>query len=140
MAELYRKAIRAYVYERANGCCEYCQTCEANIGQPMHVEYILPNEGDELDNLCLSCANCSFRKAKVTMWIDPEQSELIPLFDPRKQYWSKHFQWTQNGIILRGLTPEGRATIVRLKINHERVLIARRRWVMGGFHPPDFNG
>jgi hypothetical protein len=28
--------------------------------------------------------------------------------------------------------------INRLRMNQERVLIARKRWITGGFHPPDF--
>ena len=32
--------IRQAVYERANGCCEYCQTCEINTGQTMQIDHI----------------------------------------------------------------------------------------------------
>lgn len=36
----------------------------------------------------------------------------------------------------RGLTPTGRATIERLKINQDRVVDARVLWVFLGVHPP----
>jgi hypothetical protein len=32
MGELSWNALKQIVYERANGCCEYCQTCETNSG------------------------------------------------------------------------------------------------------------
>jgi hypothetical protein len=59
MNDLSWNATKKLAYERAQGCCEYCQTSEANIGQAMHVEHIDPASGDILDNLCLSCANCN---------------------------------------------------------------------------------
>jgi 5-methylcytosine-specific restriction endonuclease McrA len=42
MGELSWNALKQIVYERANGCCEYCQTCEANSGQTMQVDHIDP--------------------------------------------------------------------------------------------------
>jgi len=136
MSELSWNTVRKLVYERANGCCEYCQTCEENTGQAMHTEHIDPQGGDGLDNLCLSCSNCNLSKAKATTALDPEISEHVSLFNPRTQIWSQHFVWIDGGLRLHGLTSTGRATIQRLKINQERVLVARQRWVSGGFHPP----
>ncbi len=128
------------VYERANGCCEYCQTCEANTGQAMHIEHIDPTGGDSPDNLCLSCANCNLSKAKVTVAADPETGQTVPLFNPRTQVWVDHFTWIDAGVRLRGLTSIGRATIERLRINQSRMVIARARWVESGYHPPDATG
>jgi hypothetical protein len=136
MSELSWNAIKRRVYDRAQGCCEYCQTCADNIGQAMHVEHIHPAGGDSLDNLCLSCPNCNLSKAQATTSVDPETGEQTPLFNPRAQVWAEHFEWMDRGLRLRGLTPTGRVTIHRLKINQERLLIARRRWIAGGFHPP----
>lgn len=128
--------IKKLVHDRAHGCCEYCQTSEANIGQAMHIEHIDPVGGDTPDNLCLSCSNCNLSKAKATTAIDPETGERVILFNPRRQTWSEHFEWSDNGERLRGRTAVGRATVGRLKMNQERVIIARRRWIIGGFHPP----
>ncbi len=102
----------------------------------MHVEHIDPSGGDELSNLCLSCANCNLSKGKVTSAIDPETNEVVALFNPRTQCWSEHFTWLGKGERLQGLTSIGRATIQRMKINQERVVHARVRWLAGGFHPP----
>jgi hypothetical protein len=124
------------VRDRAKACCEYCQTSEANTGQTMHIEHIQPNGADDLDNLCLSCANCNLSKAAAISAIDPISSETVPLFNPRIQLWAEHFQWTTDYKQLQGLTMVGRATIERLKMNQEKMQIARARWRIAGHHPP----
>jgi hypothetical protein len=129
-------ALRQQVYERANGCCEYCQTCEANTGQTMQVDHIDPNGSDLLENLCLSCWNCNNHKHKAMIVTDPDTGDQVPLFNPRSQSWSEHFRWIDNETRIRGLTPVGRATVARLKMNRPAIVAARRRWVESGYHPP----
>jgi hypothetical protein len=102
-----------------------------------HVEHIKPGGGDDLDNLCLACATCNLSKARATSAIDPETDEVVSLFNPRKQVWSERFEWIQDGTMLRGLTPIGCATIIRLKMNITRIIDARIVWVRAGEHPPD---
>ena len=102
----------------------------------MHVDHIDPLGADELDNLCLSCWNCNTSKHKATQYLDPLTGGLIPLFNPRQQTWSEHFRWIDNSIRLEGITATGRATVERLKMNRPAIVIARQRWVIGGFHPP----
>lgn len=103
----------------------------------MHIEHIIPNGDNALENLALSCSNCNLSKAKATTATDPETEEIAALFNPRQQLWHEHFEWVDEGIRLKGLSPTGRATISRLKMNHERILTARARWIIGGFHPPN---
>ena len=103
----------------------------------MHVEHIKPGDGDNLENLALACATCNLSKARATSALDPETGDLVPLFNPRTQFWTEHFQWTQNGTTLLGLTPVGRATVVRLQMNVARIVNARKVWVRAGEHPPD---
>jgi hypothetical protein len=136
MNEFSWNAIKRLVYNRAQGCCEYCQTCEANTGQAMHVEHIDPSAGDLLENLCLSCSNCNLSKGKATTASDPQSAQSFSLFNPRIHTWIDHFEWIDRGLRVRGLTAIGRATVERLKMNQERVIISRRRWAAGGFHPP----
>ena len=109
------------------------------MGQAMHIEHINPDRGDHSDNLCLSCSTCNLSKAKATSATDPETGAVVALFNPRKQYWTVHFEWTDGGERLLGKTPIGRATIERLGMNRERVVIARRVWVRAGDHPPRFD-
>lgn len=136
MSELTWNVLRKLVYERASGCCEYCQTCEANTGQTMQVDHIDPHGPDALDNLCLSCWNCNTSKHKAVSAVDPETGNSFLLFNPRTQIWLDHFEWVDEFTRLRGLTPTGRATIERLKINRPAMTVARQRWVLSGFHPP----
>jgi 5-methylcytosine-specific restriction endonuclease McrA len=80
------------VHNRAGGCCEYCLTCEINMGQAMHVEHINSTGGDRSDNLCLACPNCNFAKATTTAAEDPETGKEVSLFNPRSQVWDEHFE------------------------------------------------
>lgn len=125
-----------HVHERADYTCEYCQTSQRITGQAMHVDHIDPDGGDALDNLCLSCANCNQSKARVVSAVDPETNEIVRLFSPRTQVWTEHFEWVLGGLVLRGLTPIGRATIDRLQINRDRMIRARSNWVFFSLHPP----
>ena len=136
MGRLSQAATRRLVVERANGYCEYCQTCEEMTGQAMHVEHIDPEGGNKPDNLCLACSNCNLSKATATRANDPESGEVASLFNPRLQNWNDHFVWLDGGLRVGGSTPIGRATVIRLKMNQERIIKARRRWIEAGVHPP----
>lgn len=129
-------AIRRAVHERANGFCEYCQTNGLVIGQAMHTEHIDPNGGDVLENLCLACANCNLSKSVAVRAFDPLSQQIVHLFNPRQQRWNDHFRWADRGLRVEGITPVGRATAERLKMNQDRVVAARARWVQAGWHPP----
>lgn len=136
MNDLSWAQIVRLVHERANGCCEYCRTCQRVSGQAMHVEHINPDGGDHPDNLCLACANCNLSKAQATSAADPQTTVIVPLFNPRQQYWNDHFEWSDDFARISGKTSTGRATVNRLKMNVERIVTARRIWVKAGEHPP----
>jgi hypothetical protein len=61
--------------------------------------------------------------------IDPESGEVVPLFDPRRHRWEGHFGVAEHSARLVGLTPIGRATIARLRLNQPAQLAARRQWM-----------
>lgn len=120
--------------------CAYCQTTEANTGQPMTVDHIVPEaQGGPttFDNLCFACRRCNEFKGSVTTARDPLTGEIVPLFHPRTRTWSDHFAWDASGAHVTGLTAIGRATIVALKMNNEVIVDARRRWASVGWHPPE---
>jgi hypothetical protein len=60
----------------------------------------------------------------------------LELFNPRTQAWSDHFHWSQDGAIIVGVTPVGRATVGALRLNNEIGVEVRRNWVLVGWHPP----
>lgn len=130
--------LRQDVTERAKGFCEYCQA-DSRIIITMEIDHIKPeSDGGETvsDNLCFSCPSCNGFKHDFQTGIDPDNHTEIPLYNPRQQRWSEHFKWDESGTQLIGLTPVGKATIMRLKINRKEVVIARQRWVAAGWHPP----
>jgi hypothetical protein len=102
----------------------------------MHVEHIDPGKGDDPDNLCLSCPSCNLSKGTAVSAIDPDTGNLVSLFNPRYDRWKEHLEWIDDGTLIRGISATGRATIVRLKMNQDRIVRARRNWIISGGHPP----
>ena len=139
MSELSWTGIVRLVHDRARNCCEYCQTCRDTIGQAMHVEHIDPQGGNDPGNLCLACPTCNLSKAAATATLDSETGETVALFNPRTQNWYEHFRWIDGARRVQGLTPTGRATVERLRINQDRVVVARALWIKAKCHPPIFD-
>jgi hypothetical protein len=88
------------------------------------------------ENLWLVCTRCNQFKGHKTRTTDPETGEIVPLFNPRTQVWAEHFAWSEDGTEVSGRTACGRATVEALRLNRELVVLARRRWVSVGWHPP----
>ncbi len=131
-------ALRQAVVERAKGRCEYCRTAQAIVVE-MDVDHIIPQSAggtSDLANLCLSCVGCNGFKLAYQTGIDLNTGEQAPLFHPRSQRWVEHFGWSVDGTQVLGLTPIGRATVARLRMNREKMVDARRLWVRAGWHPP----
>lgn len=130
--------IRDDVRKRAKQRCEYCQTQE-RIVVYLEVEHIIPTSkgGDNaLENLAYTCRLCNSYKHDHQTGNDPKTGREEPLFHPRQMHWHEHFQWSEDGLLLLGLTPTGRATIERLQINRELHILSRQLWVASGWHPP----
>ena len=62
----------------------------------------------------------------------------VPLFHPRTQRWQDHFLWIENARHVQGVTPIGRATVECLRMNQDRLVVARTLWVKANCHPPLF--
>lgn len=89
------------------------------------------------ENICLAYRSCNEFTADSTEAVDPLTGEKISLFNPRTQKWSDHFTWSSDATRVEGLTTIGRATIVCLRMNNPVIVVARRRWTMSGWHPPE---
>jgi hypothetical protein len=125
-----------------NQHCAYCQTTQANSGQPMTLDHIIPQAqggSTNFENLCFACRQCNQFKGSATTTVDPLTGETVSLYHPRRNSWATHFQWTADGIELTGLTSIGRGTIITLKINNPVICEARKRWVAVGWHPPQID-
>ena len=97
---------------------------------------------DEIENLALACRHCNERRYNFVASIDPESKTTVPIFNPRLQKWDEHFAGVDQGILIEGITPVGRATCVRLDLNDTRyseedsIRETRRFWLKTGLHPP----
>ena len=119
--------------------CEYCGTSEWVTGIPLEVDHIRPRSRrgkTSRSNLCRACSSCNTYKGDQTRGLDPITNKRVSLFNPRRQRWADHFQWSEDGTQIIGLTPCGRATVETLKMNHLQIVRARRLWVSVGWHPP----
>jgi len=66
------------------------------------------------------------------------RQRVLSLFNPRRQKWSDHFAWSDDGAKIIGLTACGRATIVALNLNNVLAVTVRKNWIQAGWYPPDF--
>jgi HNH endonuclease len=105
----------------------------------MEIDHIVPiSDGGETDlaNLCLACIGCNGFKLAFRTAVDPASGREAPLFNPREQRWSEHFIWSADVAYIEGLTPTGRCTVARLRMNRTTMVEARRLWATVGWHPP----
>jgi hypothetical protein len=133
------RELRQYVAENAKYRCGYCQTQEAVIGMALEIEHIIPEAlgGDSTEeNFWLACPSCNRHKATRVKALDSETDQDVPLFDPRRQFWTDHFRWHEGGLYIVGTSPIGRATIDALHMNNPFLVRARRGWIIAGWHPP----
>jgi hypothetical protein len=61
---------------------------------------------------------------------------MVPVYNPRRQVWSEHFEWSRDGTQILGRTACGRATVIALRLNNLIAVTVRRHWVAAGWHPP----
>jgi 5-methylcytosine-specific restriction endonuclease McrA len=112
-------ALRRLVYERADGCCEYCLIPDGAVFAAHEIDHIIAEKHGgptEADNLALSCVVCNKYKGSDIASIDPDRRKIVPLYHPRRDLWSDHFQLSQTQFL--PLTPTGRVTVRLLQLNH----------------------
>jgi len=103
-------AVRQFVRQRAEDCCEYCRLPQEAVDATFHVEHIIALQHDgtgDPSNLALACDRCNLYKGPNLTGIDSETGAIVLLFHPRQEGWRDHFAFRGPRII--GLTPRGRA-------------------------------
>ncbi len=133
------KKLRARIQTQADNRCGYCQSPQKYVLGVLEIDHIVPQaQGgtDDEENLWLACRMCNGFKGTQTHKRDPVTGRRVKLFNPRKQHWSRHFAWSEDGIRIIGRTACGRATVIALQLNHVVVVMVRREWVTAGWHPP----
>ena len=99
---------------------------------PFEVEHIIPvslRGANDDSNLALACRACNLHKSDHLTGVDETTQCEVPLFHPRQDRWNDHFQVDTETGVISGKTPEGRATVSRLRMNVEMQLEARRLWM-----------
>jgi hypothetical protein len=132
-------ALRRQINADARHRCGYCLTSAKIIGTPLEIDHILPESlggPTARENLWLACSMCNDHKGNRIAAPDPIRGEIVRLFDPRRQVWLEHFGWNEEGDLIIGKTPTGRATVAALRLNRAELVEARRGWVIVGWHPP----
>jgi len=90
-------ALRAFVRERAGRRCEYCRLREDDDDfLAFHVDHVIAKQHGGIDDpatLCWACAECNWAKGSNLAGL--LGGKLYPLFNPRKQSWTRHFRWEQ---------------------------------------------
>ncbi len=131
-------ALVRLVWGRARNCCEYCRMSQELDETPFEIDHIISkrHEGPTVaKNLALSCYYCNSYKGTDIAGRDRLTRRLAPLFNPRRQKWSRHFRW--EGPYLVGRTPSGRVTIAHLRINSPARVALREQLIEGGMFPPE---
>jgi hypothetical protein len=65
----------------------------------------------------LACIDCNLGKGSNLTGIDPETGQIVPLYNPRREQWSEHFE--RQGAYIVGRTLTGRVTVRVLNMNSE---------------------
>lgn len=131
--------LRARLRQDARERCGYCLSAQKYVLGPLEVEHIVPKAlggRDAEENLWLACRLCNNHKGIQIDALDPVTGQRVDLFNPRRQRWSDHFSWSDDGTQIIGQTACGRATVIALQLNNVIAVMVRREWVAAGWHPP----
>lgn len=136
MPDTVSTTLRRLVFDRANGCCEYCLLAQNVAAHKHEPDHIIPRQHDgetTSDNLALACARCNRYKGYNIGSYDPETGELVAFYNPRRQKWSDHFRLVEN--IITPLTPNGRVTAKMLHFNDVDRIEERERLIAVNLYP-----
>lgn len=136
MSEFIPPELRQFVFQRANGRCEYCHIHQDASPFTHEIDHIVARKhgGQTVpENLALACLACNRRKGSDLTTIDPLTAVVIPLFNPRVQRWPDHF--VLHEAVIDGLTPIGRGTVFLLALNASDRLIRRETLLAEGLYP-----
>ena len=128
---------RQFIRGLAGDCCEYCRVAQDERLAKFQIDHIIPKKhggSDENDNLALACLKCNGFKGSNVAALDPSTGDATKLYNPRLQRWDAHFQIKVDAT-LDGISPEGRATIIVMRINETSRVKQRRMSMSLGEYP-----
>lgn len=121
------KSLQQLIWSRAQDSCEYCKMPQRFDPLAFQIDHIIACQHGgptAAENLALTCFACNHHKGPNIAGFDHAAQQTIPLFHPRKDFWTEHFRWI--GPLLEGSTPTGRVTIHVLAINLNYRVALRR--------------
>ncbi len=137
MSRNIAKELKFSVAERAREACEYCRLPETFGYHKHEFDHILPIKhggATTIDKLAFACWHCNRHKGTDISSFDFEANgELTRFFNPRKDGWTEHFQFSESGKI-KPLTAEARVTIKILRINDAERIEERRELMEAGIY------
>ena len=140
MSNRISKPLRQAIEHRARRRCEYC-LCPLDIStDPFAVEHVfstIRGGKTSLENLALSCSGCNGHKYDKQHGYDSISEQSVPLYHPRFYDWSDNFAWSEDYMLIIGLSPVGRVTIKTLRLNRPAVVNLRGVLFLAGMHPPE---
>src|SRR5437867_9662166 len=91
-------ALRRLVSGRASGHCEYCRLPLEFDESPACLDHIIARKHHgrtDVENLAYACYHDNNYKGDNIAGLDPIDSALTRLFNPRIDRWSNHFAWNE---------------------------------------------
>ena len=137
MSRYISDPLRQLVAERANHRCEYCLIPEANSFYNFQVDHIisLKHGGQTKEgNLAFACSLCNRSKGSDLGTVLEGESAIVRFYNPRKDKWTDHFAWEEDGLIL-SKTSIGGATIKIFGFNHPDSVLERKLLISAGLYP-----
>lgn len=138
MATSISKSVKDFVAQRSLFCCEYCLSQARYSVDYFSIEHILPRSkggGNDVMNLAYACRTCNGHKYTHTVGVDPLDGRSASLYNPRTDVWNEHFRWSDDCSIIIGISPCGRGTVERLKLNRPSLINLRTVLFSFGKHP-----
>jgi hypothetical protein len=136
MSRYIPQSTRKLIVSRAHLLCEYCLLHESQsyIGFELdHIISIKHGGDNELDNLAYACMYCNQNKGTDigTMLLPSDAFQRF--YNPRKDKWSDHFEFSNTLILPK--TNIGEGTIKILQLNNVDRLVERQIWLDAGMFP-----
>ena len=129
---------RLIVYNRANGCCEYCKIPSDYSNDTYTLEHTLDfskGGSDDLRNIAYACGTCNANKRDYSTAFDSVTNSQVPIYNPREQNWGEHFVWSDDFCSIIVTTAIGRATVDLLKLNSKALRNLRKALIAIDVHP-----
>ena len=130
---------RFQVAARAKHCCEYCMSMDTFSPNYFTIDHIIPEPlggTDALDNLAYACFLCNRLKSNKLSVFDVASAAWVNLYNPRTMDWNEHFAWSEDLILILGISATGRVTVDELQLNRPKLVAYRKAVIPFGIHPP----